>query len=263
MARGQKRPRSSCWRQGPLGSARPASITLHSCGAARRPISRSPPFATDELACALVSAASVGIELGVGRAEEGLDDQCGRAEEREALDVRAIRNGLGAVERPLHWIEHRQWLRRKRLVAAAAQPIHRVLQAGGHRGSVLGGDKQHAIGAADAFSQGGHRRARSHWAPACQASKARAARDRFGPAVAEIVDGCTDAYEEPKPLWRPRKEAYLAHLAIAPPSVRLVSNSDKLHNARSILSDLRVLGPALWALHGAQGRHALVLPIVG
>jgi (p)ppGpp synthase/HD superfamily hydrolase len=71
-------------------------------------------------------------------------------------------------------------------------------------------------------------------------------RSRFGPAVAEIVDGCTDAYEDPKPAWRPRKEAYLAHLAQATPSVRLVSNADKLHNARSILSDLRVHGPALW-----------------
>ena len=74
-----------------------------------------------------------------------------------------------------------------------------------------------------------------------------AIRFRFGTAVAEIVDGCTDAYEEPKPLWRLRKEAYLAHLATATPSVRLVSNSDKLHNARSILSDLRIHGPALWA----------------
>lgn len=72
-------------------------------------------------------------------------------------------------------------------------------------------------------------------------------RSRFGDAVAAIVDGCTDSYEEPKPAWRPRKEAYLAHLASASPSVRLVSNSDKLHNARAILLDLRVHGPALWA----------------
>lgn len=71
-------------------------------------------------------------------------------------------------------------------------------------------------------------------------------RERFGDAVAEIVDGCTDAYEEPKPDWRPRKEAYLAHLADASHSVRLVSASDKLHNARSILCDLRLHGPALW-----------------
>ena len=71
-------------------------------------------------------------------------------------------------------------------------------------------------------------------------------RERFGTAVADIVDGCTDAHVEPKPAWRPRKEAYLAHLATASRSVRLVSASDKLHNARSILADLHVHGPDLW-----------------
>lgn len=71
-------------------------------------------------------------------------------------------------------------------------------------------------------------------------------RERFGVAVADIVEGCTDAYVEPKPPWRARKEAYLAHLAGASPSVRLVSASDKLHNARTILADLRVHGPAVW-----------------
>lgn len=82
-------------------------------------------------------------------------------------------------------------------------------------------------------------------------------RGRFGQAVAEIVDGCIDAYEEPKPAWRPRKEAYLAHLASASPSVRLVSNSDKLHNARAILLDLRVHGPALWARFSAPKEGSL------
>lgn len=71
-------------------------------------------------------------------------------------------------------------------------------------------------------------------------------RDRFGDAVATIVDGCTDADVQPKPPWRPRKEAYLAHLPKAPPSVRLVSAADKLHNARSILADLRAVGEQLW-----------------
>lgn len=72
-------------------------------------------------------------------------------------------------------------------------------------------------------------------------------RERFGAGVADIVEGCTDAFEEPKPPWRERKEAYLAHLAQASASVRLVSCSDKLHNARSILLDLRTHGPALWS----------------
>jgi len=71
-------------------------------------------------------------------------------------------------------------------------------------------------------------------------------RARFGDEVAEIVDGCTDTYEDPKPEWRPRKEAYIAHVATASPSVRLVSAADKLHNARSILADLRSLGDKLW-----------------
>ncbi len=71
-------------------------------------------------------------------------------------------------------------------------------------------------------------------------------RERFGDGVAEIVAGCTDTYEEPKPEWRPRKEAYVAHVRTAPASVRLVSAADKLHNARSILADLRALGDGLW-----------------
>lgn len=69
---------------------------------------------------------------------------------------------------------------------------------------------------------------------------------RFGRTVHDIVDGCTDADVVPKPPWRARKEAYIAHLADAMPSVLLVSASDKLHNARSILADLRELGDELW-----------------
>jgi GTP pyrophosphokinase len=70
---------------------------------------------------------------------------------------------------------------------------------------------------------------------------------RFGDAVADIVEGCTDTVEVPKPPWRARKEAYIAHIAQASPSVRLVSGSDKLHNARSILSDFRIHGDTVWS----------------
>ncbi len=87
-----------------------------------------------------------------------------------------------------------------------------------------------------------------HDAPEDHGGKARLEeiRKRFGDDVAEIVAGCTDTYEDPKPAWRPRKEAYVAHVRTAPASVRLVSAADKLHNARSILADLRVSGDALW-----------------
>lgn len=70
---------------------------------------------------------------------------------------------------------------------------------------------------------------------------------RFGATVAGIVMGCTDAVASPKPPWRARKEAYLAALPGKSRSIRLVSSCDKLHNARSILGDLRTDGEALWS----------------
>ena len=71
-------------------------------------------------------------------------------------------------------------------------------------------------------------------------------RARFGDGVAEIVAGCTDAWTDPKPPWRERKQAYVAALRRASASVRLVSSADKLHNARAILGDYRALGEAVW-----------------
>lgn len=70
---------------------------------------------------------------------------------------------------------------------------------------------------------------------------------RFGAQVAAIVAGCTDTMAQPKPPWRERKEAHLAHLAVASASVRLVSAADKLHNARAITADYRLFGEALWS----------------
>src|SRR5215467_9429287 len=60
-------------------------------------------------------------------------------------------------------------------------------------------------------------------------------RRRFGSKVAKIVDGCTDAYETPKPPWRERKESYIQRLKSESPDTRLVSAADKLHNIRSII----------------------------
>ena len=71
-------------------------------------------------------------------------------------------------------------------------------------------------------------------------------RQRFGERVAKIVDGCTDSDLEPKPPWRERKESYLRHLKDADAETRLVSAADKLNNVRSILSDYREFGEAIW-----------------
>jgi (p)ppGpp synthase/HD superfamily hydrolase len=71
-------------------------------------------------------------------------------------------------------------------------------------------------------------------------------RKQFGNNVAKIVDGCTDTDQTPKPPWRERKKAYLVHLKDSDSSTRLVSASDKLHNARAILADLRRHGPEVF-----------------
>jgi GTP pyrophosphokinase len=72
-------------------------------------------------------------------------------------------------------------------------------------------------------------------------------RRRFGPRVARIVDGCTDAFVYPKPPWRDRKEKYIARLRDENSDTRLVSAADKLNNVRSILSDYREVGESVWS----------------
>src|SRR5438046_2162596 len=71
------------------------------------------------------------------------------------------------------------------------------------------------------------------------AERLRDIRERFGDDVAAIVDGCTDTYQTPKPPWLERKRSYIEHLKNSDSSTRLVSASDKLHNTRAILSELR------------------------
>lgn len=84
-----------------------------------------------------------------------------------------------------------------------------------------------------------------------------AIRARFGDTVADIVDGCTDTDVWPKPPWRSRKEAYVARVRLEPAHVRLVSAADKLHNARTMVTDLRIHGPALWKRFNAGGEETL------
>ncbi|MBN1589191.1 MAG: HD domain-containing protein, partial [Pirellulales bacterium] len=55
-------------------------------------------------------------------------------------------------------------------------------------------------------------------------------RRRFGQAVVQIVDQCSDTDQNPKPPWRRRKEAFVASLPRLTPSARLVTAADKLDN---------------------------------
>ncbi len=68
----------------------------------------------------------------------------------------------------------------------------------------------------------------------------------FGSTVAEIVEACTDTFENPKPDWLPRKTRYLDALRVKPAKAKLVSCADKLHNLGNTLRDIASEGAADW-----------------
>jgi (p)ppGpp synthase/HD superfamily hydrolase len=79
-------------------------------------------------------------------------------------------------------------------------------------------------------------------------------RNRFGERVARIVEACSDslantAAGERKAHWKERKEAYIAHMQDVDTDILHVSLADKVHNARSILRDLRKwdVGDKIWS----------------
>jgi (p)ppGpp synthase/HD superfamily hydrolase len=69
---------------------------------------------------------------------------------------------------------------------------------------------------------------------------------KFGLKVGAIVEACSDSFETPKPAWRERKQAHIAKIRRASSHVKFVCAADKLHNARSILADYRIIGERLW-----------------
>ena len=88
---------------------------------------------------------------------------------------------------------------------------------------------------------------------------------RYGQAVLEIVNGCTDDDEFKKPpgdglgtvaAWKARKSAYIKHIRHETNrSIIRVSCADKLHNSRSLRDDYRLLGEDLWSRFRARTRE--------
>jgi (p)ppGpp synthase/HD superfamily hydrolase len=78
-------------------------------------------------------------------------------------------------------------------------------------------------------------------------------RNRFGDRVADIVRSCTDTVadlsaRQSKEDWHDRNKQYIEHLKKVDKETLLVSLSDTIHNARSILRDFRKpeIGPNVW-----------------
>src|SRR5262245_51530348 len=81
---------------------------------------------------------------------------------------------------------------------------------------------------------------------------------------ARIVEACSDSLAdtgkgERKAHWQERKEAYLAHLRMADEHILWVSLADKVHNARTILRDLRKadIGEKVWARFNVPTKQTL------
>lgn len=82
--------------------------------------------------------------------------------------------------------------------------------------------------------------------------------DRFGERVSNVVRGCSDTFELPKPPWFERKKAYVAHVRdSADADVCLVSAADKIHNARSILTDYYLIGDRVFDRFKASKEQTL------
>lgn len=73
-------------------------------------------------------------------------------------------------------------------------------------------------------------------------------RRRFGDRVADAVDLLSDSYGEPRAPWAERKRTLVARMGAEgiPPSVLRVAAADKLHNARTLLAQLRRQGDRAW-----------------
>ena len=103
------------------------------------------------------------------------------------------------------------------------------------------GDEDEAIGALlhDVVEDGGGRAALEEIAGA------------FGDGVAAIVLDNSERVDDPPEgggrAWYERKKAYIEAFPAKSPAALRVSLADKLHNARSILTDYRTHGDALWA----------------
>ncbi|MDE2238070.1 MAG: bifunctional (p)ppGpp synthetase/guanosine-3',5'-bis(diphosphate) 3'-pyrophosphohydrolase [Elusimicrobia bacterium] len=79
----------------------------------------------------------------------------------------------------------------------------------------------------------------------------------FGAPVMRIVKDCTDSETTPKPPWMRRKLAYIKHVKACHPRSLLVSAADKLHNASSIVRDVRRGGKSVWKRFNAEPSQIL------
>lgn len=86
-------------------------------------------------------------------------------------------------------------------------------------------------------------------------------RQQFGEKVLNIIEISGDTPRDyaggPKPPWKERKEAYIAHIFKTDPSLLRVTVADKVDNARAILADHQQLVDEVWERFNAGKKEQL------
>jgi (p)ppGpp synthase/HD superfamily hydrolase len=86
-------------------------------------------------------------------------------------------------------------------------------------------------------------------------------KNSFGQDVLKLIEISTDTPPDytggQKPPWKERKEAYLKHIRLTPPSLLRVTIADKIDNARAILADYQRLGDEVWRRFNAGEKAQL------
>ncbi len=73
-----------------------------------------------------------------------------------------------------------------------------------------------------------------------------AIQQQFGQRVAADVSACSAPSRRADQDWRSHKLDYLAQIEAAPVAVKQIVLADKLHNGRSLLSNLSQFDPSVW-----------------
>lgn len=85
-------------------------------------------------------------------------------------------------------------------------------------------------------------------------------REMFGDRVERIVRACSDslvADSAEKAPWRERKQAHIDHIKDADLDTLIVTAADKVHNSRSIATDIQSYGEVIWQRFNASPEDIL------
>ncbi|NJL41362.1 MAG: bifunctional (p)ppGpp synthetase/guanosine-3',5'-bis(diphosphate) 3'-pyrophosphohydrolase [Leptolyngbyaceae cyanobacterium SM1_4_3] len=75
---------------------------------------------------------------------------------------------------------------------------------------------------------------------------------RYGSNVAAIVEDCTIPPRSASQTWQHHKLTYLDQIQRSSPAAQRVILADKLHNVRSLITNLRQVGESTWSAFAAS-----------